>query len=63
MATTPISVQKYLKGIDYPATKEDLLSHAKKQGADKNVMDLLGQIADEEYDGPTAVSKAVGEQE
>lgn len=63
MATTPISVQKYLKGVDYPATKEDLISHAKKQGADKNVMDLLEQIADEEYDGPTAVSKAVGEQE
>lgn len=30
----PIQLQKHLKGVDYPATKEDLLQHAKDQGAD-----------------------------
>ncbi len=27
----PISVQKYLKGVDYPATTEELIQHAQKQ--------------------------------
>lgn len=26
----PIDVQKHLKGLDYPATKEDVIKHAEK---------------------------------
>ncbi len=59
----PIEIQKDLKGVDYPATKEDLLEHAKKNGADKNVQQLLEQIPDQEYAKPTDVNKAIGELE
>lgn len=63
MATVnPISVQKYLKGMDYPATKDELIDHAEEQGADDAVLDLLEQLPDdEEFETPADVSKALGE--
>ncbi|GAA4612560.1 DUF2795 domain-containing protein [Actinoallomurus liliacearum] len=59
MAQDFIEVQKYLSGVDYPASKEHLLEHARKKGAPKEVMDDLKEIPEEEYDGPNRVSKAV----
>lgn len=60
-APNPIQVQKFLGGVDYPATRETLLSHAKDSGADSTVLDALGNIPDKEYDSPTAVSSAVSD--
>jgi hypothetical protein len=58
-APNPIQVQKYLGGIDYPASKDDIVRTAEEQGADQDVMDALNGIPDREYDGPTALSQAV----
>ncbi|HEY9654957.1 MAG TPA: DUF2795 domain-containing protein [Crinalium sp.] len=55
----PIQLQKHLKGMDYPASKQDLLDHAKKEGADKNILSTLEQLSDEEFETPADVSKAV----
>lgn len=64
MATVnPIQLQKFLKGMEYPASKEDLIKHAKKQGADNKVMETLQQIPDDEYEKPTDVNHAIGELE
>lgn len=42
MATiNPISLQKHLKGLDYPASKQDLIKHAESTGADAEMLDLL----------------------
>ncbi|MBW4498233.1 MAG: DUF2795 domain-containing protein [Scytonema hyalinum WJT4-NPBG1] len=57
----PIQLQKHLKGVDYPASKEQLVQHAQKQGADENAISVLQQLPDEEYESPTDVSEAVGE--
>ncbi|MGY1734039.1 DUF2795 domain-containing protein [Geodermatophilus sp. SYSU D01045] len=54
---SPIDLQKALKGIDYPASKEQILEHAK--GADKEVLDALQEIDDREYEGPSGISAAV----
>jgi hypothetical protein len=54
-----IEVQKYLAGINYPATKDELIDHAKKQNASKDVIDALSALPDGEYDGPNKVSSAV----
>jgi hypothetical protein len=56
----PIQLQKYLKGVDYPASKQDLIERAKQEGADENVFSTLEQLPDEEYETPAEVSKAVG---
>jgi hypothetical protein len=54
-----IEVQRFLAGIDYPATKEQLIEHAKGKGADEQAMEALQSLPDQEYDGPNKVSQAV----
>jgi hypothetical protein len=56
---SPIDIQKALSGIDYPASKEDIIRHAESQGGDKEVVDALRKIDDREYEGPSGVSSAV----
>ncbi|MFG1944426.1 DUF2795 domain-containing protein [Nonomuraea sp. NPDC048826] len=58
-APNPIQLQKHLKGVDYPATKADLLEAARDQGADQDLIRALESMPDREYDGPNAVSQAV----
>lgn len=56
----PIQVQKFLGGMNYPASKGDLVEHAKAKGADEDVISTLEQIPDREYDGPSGVTKEIG---
>ncbi len=55
----PIQVQKALGGMDYPAGKQQILDHARQQGADEEVISALEQIPDREYDGPSGVQKEI----
>ena len=57
----PIQIQKFLKGIDYPASKQTLISTAKKEGADEKVIDTLERLNMEMFNSPNDVSEAVGE--
>lgn len=56
----PIQLQKFLKGVDYPAKKADLVSQAQSHGADKNVLDTLNQLSENDFETPAEVSKAIG---
>jgi hypothetical protein len=60
-SVNPIQLQKFLKGIDYPAGKDKILSTAEGNDADDNVMEALRAIPDREYDGPNAVSHELSE--
>ncbi|MBD2430690.1 MULTISPECIES: DUF2795 domain-containing protein [Fischerella] len=55
----PIQLQKHLKGMDYPASKEELIQHAQQNGADENAISVLQQLPEQEYQTPTDVSEAV----
>jgi hypothetical protein len=60
MATlSPIDLQKALKGMDYPAKKDDIVRKAEDNGAGSEIVEALRKIADREYDGPNAVSAEV----
>jgi hypothetical protein len=54
---------KYLTGVSYPARREDLVAHAKRQNAGRPVIAALERIPDRRYDGPQAVSEAIAEEE
>ncbi len=58
---SPANVQKYLKGVDYPAKKRELVEQAKKNDAPKEVLDVIQQFPDHEFGGPQDVMKAYGE--
>jgi AbrB family looped-hinge helix DNA binding protein len=57
----PNEVQKALKGIDYPAKKDDLVSHAEKNGAPDVVQTVIERFPERDYGGPQDVMKAFGE--
>lgn len=57
----PIQVQKFLGGMDYPATKDEIVKHAESKGADENIMDTLEQLPEDDYETPADVSKAIGQ--
>ena len=54
--SSPIELQKHLSGVDYPATRDELVEKAKSNGADSDIVDQLSNIPDRNYDGPNAVS-------
>ncbi|MDQ1815449.1 DUF2795 domain-containing protein [Massilia sp. CCM 9210] len=54
----PIRIQKFLKGVDYPANKAALIVNAKKLGADDKVCASLDALPDEEFQTPAEVSQA-----
>ena len=57
---TPIQVQKFLGGVDYPADKASLVKRAKDNGADENVLNALNQMSDKTYNSPNDVSEELG---
>ena len=57
----PIQLQKYLKGADYPMSKDDLVRLAQSNDADDNALEALRAIPDRQYDGPNAVSHEISE--
>jgi hypothetical protein len=56
----PIELQKALGGMDYPASKEDLVKHAEGKGADDEVLSFLRNLPDKNYETPAAVNKEMG---
>jgi hypothetical protein len=60
VTVNPVQIQKFLKGVDYPASKDDLIRQAEKEGADQNVRDALARLPDERFQTPADVSQAIG---
>lgn len=56
----PIQIQKFLKGVDYPASRQALIDNAKNMGADEAVCASLEQLPDEDFQTPAEVSQAFG---
>lgn len=57
----PAQVEKCLKGMDYPADKQEVINYAKQHGADAQVEQTLSRLPNETFNKPTDVSKAIGE--
>jgi hypothetical protein len=54
-------LEKYLKGIDFPASKDDLLKKARDNGAPQEVLDMINGFTESRFNSPIDVSKAFGE--
>lgn len=59
----PKEVEKHLKGVDYPAQKEDLVNRAKKEGASKEIIDTLQRMPAQTFNKPTDVARAIGKED
>ena len=54
------NVTHYLRGIDFPAEREDILSHAHDQDAPKAVMDQLEQLDEQRFSNMAEMTSAIG---
>jgi hypothetical protein len=57
---SPAAIERYLKGINFPANKKTLIKHAKENQAPKDVLHVLDQFQEKEYHSVIDVSKEVG---
>ncbi len=60
MDVDPIEVQKHLGGIDYPASKDEVVRTAESNGAPQEIVEALQGMNAEQFDGPDEVQEALG---
>ena len=63
MSTRPqtlASIVKYLKGIDMPADKKEILDTASRNQAPQDVIDVLQELPDQSYEGMDDLWRALG---
>lgn len=60
---SPANVSNYLSGIDFPANKDDLVEHARKNGTEDEVMEVIESLPEGQYESMADVMKGVGEAE
>lgn len=58
MPFNPIEAQKYLKGMDYPASKQDVIDKAKSNDAPSEMIDDLERHDHDRFENPGEVQKA-----
>jgi hypothetical protein len=61
MAVSAVDIAKHLSGIDFPANKQDLISHARGKNASQEIIDTLQQMPEREYGNMADVEKGFGE--
>ncbi|WP_414528225.1 DUF2795 domain-containing protein [Nodularia chucula] len=61
MAVSAIDISKSLSGIDFPANKEDLVNHARDKKANKEIINILRKMPEQEYTNMADVEHAFGE--
>lgn len=57
----PVDVQRHLSGVDYPASRQDLIDEANNQDADDEEVSALQNIPDRDYDSPADVTQELGD--
>ncbi|MBJ6726113.1 DUF2795 domain-containing protein [Geomesophilobacter sediminis] len=59
---SPANVSRFLKGIDFPAKKDDLVKHAQQNKAEKSVIDEIQKMEQREFESMADVMKAYGKE-
>ena len=57
---TPVEVEKCLKGINYPAQKNELMKHARRNGAEQEVLETMNHLPNQTFQSPIEVNQAIG---
>lgn len=58
----PANIMKHIKGIHFPASKQDIVNTAKNgPGPDTDrVLEVLSKIPEDQYPSPAQILKAIG---
>lgn len=55
-----VTIESYLEGLTFPASRQDVLDTAKSNGAPDEIIQTLRQFSDRMYNSPVDVSKELG---
>ncbi|MFH9347687.1 DUF2795 domain-containing protein [Kitasatospora sp. NPDC017646] len=55
----PTDVQKALKGVSYPADRDELVERARSNGADESLVDQISDLDRDSFEGPDEVNNAL----
>ena len=53
-------IQLYLKGVSYPANKNDIVNTARSNSAPQNVMDFINRMPERTYNRANEVEQEFG---
>jgi hypothetical protein len=59
MDVNPIELQKHLRGVSYPASRDDLVAAAESNGAPEEIVEALRSADADRFDGPDKVQAAL----
>ena len=57
----PLEIEPYLRGVRYPANKNDLVNHARQLGASQDMLETLSNLQQSIFNTPADVNRAIGE--
>jgi len=57
---SPAQVEKSIKGTHFPAQKQDLIQRARENHANQDVLKVLENMPDKQFNSPVDISKAMG---
>ncbi len=60
---SPIQMQKHLKGVNYPASKQDLVRQAQNNNASSEIVNKIQHLPADSFNSPKDVMKALGRTE
>lgn len=58
---SPIELQNFLKGMDFPASKEELINYARSSRASEEIISMLEGMRTNRFVSPTDVSDALND--
>lgn len=58
---SPVALTKHLRGVDFPASKQDLIERARSANADEEVIQQIERLPDQEYQSMADVMKGFGQ--
>ncbi len=56
---SPMRVQQYIAGLQFPASTGEVIAYAGQSGADEDVLDALRSLPDESFQTPSEVGDAI----
>ncbi|MGH8934324.1 MAG: DUF2795 domain-containing protein [Egibacteraceae bacterium] len=57
---TAFEVQQFAHGLHWPATKEEVINHARERGADEAVLSTLEALPDTDFTSENHISQSLG---
>ena len=57
-----VEIEKALKGMNYPASKQELVQQAKSNKASQDVIQTIQNLPGDRFNSPTDVQKAWGQE-